>query len=166
MQPTLATYTEQVIDSTVNGALYKPVEDVVLVYIYVRLVSYRILLRITSAQYHTHGKPSFNWRLTLKWPRYLLLPLEFHGPPPEKTPFPPEFCNEICTIYVQAIKKLQFWKKKCCSVSKWRPNNRFLFRVISILAKFLKTLSQRNFSMKFGWKEENMNRFFISEITF
>ena len=25
-------------------------------------------------------------------------------PPPWETTFPPEFCNEICTIYVQAIK--------------------------------------------------------------
>ena len=28
----------------------------------------------------------------------------FHGTHLEKTTFPPEFCNEICTIYVQAIK--------------------------------------------------------------
>ena len=58
--------------------------------------------------------------------------------PPEKTTFPPEFCNEICTIYVRVIKNHNSAKKKlkCCTVSKWRPNNRFLFRVISILAKF------------------------------
>ena len=62
--------------------------------------------------------------------------------PPEKTTFPLEFCNEICTIYVQDIKNHNSAKKKnfkCCTVSKWRPNNRFLFRVISILAKFWKT---------------------------
>ena len=28
----------------------------------------------------------------------------FHGTPPEKTTFPPEFCSEICTIYVRVIK--------------------------------------------------------------
>ena len=32
--------------------------------------------------------------------------------PPEKTTSPPEFCNEICTICVRAIKKSQFCKKK------------------------------------------------------
>ena len=46
-------------------------------------------------------------------------------------------------------------KIKCCTVSKWRPNNRFSFRVISILAKIKgkkkkkKTLSESNFSIKF-----------------
>ena len=55
----------------------------------------------------------------------------------KKTTFPPEFCNEICTIYVCAIRNHNSGKKinKCCTVSKWRPNNRFLFRVVSILAK-------------------------------
>ena len=59
-------------------------------------------------------------------------------PPLRKTTFPPEFCNEICTIYVRVIKNQNSAKKKfkCGTVSKWRPNNRFLFRVISILAKF------------------------------
>ena len=32
--------------------------------------------------------------------------------PPEKTTFPPEFCNEICTIYVRAIKNHSFATKK------------------------------------------------------
>ena len=32
--------------------------------------------------------------------------------PPEKTTFPPEFCNEICTIYVRAIKNHNSAKKK------------------------------------------------------
>ena len=85
----------------------------------------------------------------------------FHGTPRENH-FPTRILqwnlHHICTGY----KKSQFCKKKfkCCSVSKWQPNNQFLFRVISILAKFLKKpLSQRNFSMKFGSKKENMNKF-------
>ena len=58
--------------------------------------------------------------------------------PPEKTIFPPKFCNEICTIYVRDIKNHNSAKKlfKCCTVSKWRPNNRFLSLVISIVDKF------------------------------
>ena len=86
-----------------------------------------------------------------KWPRYFYSRWcprgGFHGTPPEKTTFPPEFCNEICTIYVRAIKNHNSAKKisKCCSVSKWRPNNRFLFRVISILAKFWKTTFPKEF---------------------
>ena len=57
-------------------------------------------------------------------------------PPSEKTTFPPEFCIEICTIYVRDIKNHNSAKKKkkkkllkCCTVSKWRPNNRFLEKV-------------------------------------
>ena len=34
----------------------------------------------------------------------------FHGTP-EKTTFPLEFCNEICTIYVRAIKNHNSAKK-------------------------------------------------------
>ena len=30
----------------------------------------------------------------------------------KKTPFPQEFCNEICTIYVRAIQNHNFAKKK------------------------------------------------------
>ena len=57
----------------------------------------------------------------------------------------------ICTGY----KKSQFCKKilKCCSVSKWRPNNRLLFRVISILAKFWKTTFPKEFFNEIWLKE-------------
>ena len=96
--------------------------------------------------------------------KVLLLPLVpkggFHGTPPEKTTFPPEFCTEICTIYVRVIKKSQFCKKKlkCCTVSKWRPNNRFLFHVISILAKFWK----KHFSKGiFQWNLAQRRRMWI-----
>ena len=44
------------------------------------------------------------------------------------------------------LKQKQNKKKwKCCTVSKWRPNNRFLFRVISILAKIWKTTFPKEF---------------------
>ena len=54
--------------------------------------------------------------LTLKWPRYFYSRWcprggGFHGTPPEKTTFPPGFCNEICTIYVRDIKNHNSAKK-------------------------------------------------------
>ena len=74
--------------------------------------------------------------------------------PPEKTTFPPEFCNEICTIYVQAIKNtIPEEILKGCTVSKWQPNNRFLFCIISILAKFWKTTFQKEFFNEIWLKE-------------
>ena len=36
----------------------------------------------------------------------------FHWTPPKKTTFPPEFCNEMCTIYVWTIKNYNSAKKK------------------------------------------------------
>ena len=63
--------------------------------------------------------------------------------PPKKATFPPEFCSEICAIFVCTIKKKKTKqnkkkkkhdpgkkkkkKVKYCIVSKWRPNNQFLF---------------------------------------
>ena len=91
-----------------------------------------------------------NYRmLTLKWPRYVYshwCPRGFHGPPWENH-FPTRILqwnlHHICTGH----KKSQFCKKnwKCCTVSKWRPNNRFLFLFTSILATFWKTTFQREF---------------------
>ena len=46
--------------------------------------------------------------------KVLLLPLVpkgFHGTPLKKTTFPPEFCNEICTIYVWTITNHNSEKK-------------------------------------------------------
>ena len=89
-------------------------------------------------------------RLTLTWLRYFYsrwCPRGVPWNPLKKTTFPQEFCNEICTIYVWTIKNHnsgnKFWK--CCTVSKWRPNNRFLFRVISILSKIWKTTFPKEF---------------------
>ena len=62
--------------------------------------------------------------------------------------------HHMCMDY----KKSQFWKKflKCCTVSKWRPNNRFLFRpgfrLISILAKIWKTTFPKEFFKKIWLK--------------
>ena len=70
----------------------------------------------------------------------LLVPKGVPWNPPWEIQFPTRILHwnlhHICT----GNKKSQFCKKnfKCCTVSKWRPNNRFLFRVISNLAKFWK----------------------------
>ena len=65
-------------------------------------------------------------------------------------------------------KNLQFWKKKwkCCTVSKWRPNNRFLFRVISILAKIWKTTFPKEFYNEIWLKVGEHEYIYITEITF
>ena len=81
--------------------------------------------------------------LTLKRPRYFYsrwCPRGGPRDPSVENHFPTGICNEICTIYVWAIKIHNSVKKnwKCCTVSKWRPNNRFIFRGISILAKIWK----------------------------
>ena len=81
--------------------------------------------------------------LTLKWPRY-------H--------FPTEIFAMKCAPYMYALLEtiipgknlkcctvskwcniLSFSPELCYTISKWRPNNRFLFRVVSILAKIWKT---------------------------
>ena len=55
--------------------------------------------------------------------------------PPKKTTFPPEFCNEIGTIYVCTIRNYNSEKKNVVPFQNGGRNNRFLFRIISILAK-------------------------------
>ena len=90
--------------------------------------------------------------------------------PPEKTTFPPEFCNEICTISVQAKKKKYNSAKKKKKKKKKKNENvvpfknggqitEFYFTSFRFWPNFEKPLSQRNFSMKFGSKKEIMNRF-------
>ena len=85
----------------------------------------------------------YNFVLTLNCIRYPDHPLVHKGipwNPPKKTTFPPEFLNHFYTIciytnlnYIAGIEIQNF-----CTVSKWRPNNQFSFRVISILAKIWK----------------------------
>ena len=102
--------------------------------------------------------------LPLKWPRYFY---SRYGNPLKKTTFPPEFCNEICTIYVWTIKNHNSVKKfwKCCTVSKWRPNNRFLFRVILILPKIWKTTFPKDFFSEIWLKVRDYEYIYITEIT-
>ena len=98
--------------------------------------------------------------------KVLLLPLVpkggFHGTPPEKTTFPPEFCSEICTIYVRVIKNHNSAKKKILNVVPFQNGGQitdFYFASFRFWPKFEKPFSQKNFSMKSGSKKENMNRF-------
>ena len=57
-------------------------------------------------------------------------------------------------------------KIKCCFASKWRPNNRFLFRVILILAKIWKTTFQKEFFNEIWLKVGEHEYTYIIEITF
>ena len=92
--------------------------------------------------------------LTLKWPRYFTPVGAQGGTPLKKTTFPPEFCNEICTIYVWTIKSHNSAKKIQNVVP--LPNGgqitNFYFASFQFWPKFGKPLSQRNFSLKFGSK--------------
>ena len=66
-------------------------------------------------------------------------------------------------------KKSQFWKKrkiKCCTVSKWRPNNRFLIRVISVLANIRKTTFPKEFFNEIWLKVGEHKHIYLIEITF
>ena len=75
-------------------------------------------------------------------------------PPLKKTTFPPEFCNEICTIYVRAIKNHNS-AKKIENVVPFQNGGQITdFYLVSFRfwPKFEKPLSQRNFSLKFGSK--------------
>ena len=96
--------------------------------------------------------------LTLKWPRYFYsnwCPIERGAMElPKKTTFPPEFCNEICTIYVWTIKNHNS-EKKNQNVVPFQNGGQitnFYFASFRFWSKFEKPLSQRNFSMKFGSK--------------
>ena len=112
-------------------------------------------------------------RLTLKWPRYFYsrwCPRGVPWKPPWENHFPTGILHwnlhHICTGH----KKSQFCKKKkklkCCTVSKWRPNNRFLFRVISILAKFWKNTIPKEFFNEICLKEGKYKQIYITEINF
>ena len=69
-------------------------------------------------------------------------------------------------------KKSQFCKKKkkknwkCCTISKWQPNNQFLFRVILILAKIWKTTFPKEFFNEIWLKVGEQEYIYITEITF
>ena len=68
---------------------------------------------------------------------------------------PPEFCNEICTIYVWTIKKITILQKNFENVVLFQNGGQitdFYFASFWFWPKFEKPLSQRKFSMKFGSK--------------
>ena len=120
---------------------------------------FKVVLKIQSMSSH--------YFFTLKRPRYFYSRWCPMGVPRDPTTFPVEFCNEICTIYVWTIKNHNFAKKKwkCCTVSKWRQNNRFLFRVISILAKIWKTTFPKECFNEIWLKVGEHEYICIAEIT-
>ena len=94
-------------------------------------------------------------RLTLNCIRYPALPLVhnggFHGTPPEKTTFPPEFFLIIFTPNVYTLITTIFQgKKKILPFQNGGQITDFHFASFRFRPKFEKPLSQRNFSMKFG----------------
>ena len=96
--------------------------------------------------------------LTLKWPRYFSRWCPRGGgsmEPPWENHFSTGILQWNLHHICRGYKKSQFCKKilKCCSVSKWRPNNRFLFRVILILAKFWKNTFPKEFYNEIWLKE-------------
>ena len=98
-------------------------------------------------------------RLTLRWPRYFHSRWCPRGSPSKKTTFPQEFCNDICTIHVCTIKNHIPEKNKMFKMfHNGGQITDFYFASFWFWPKFEKPLSQRNFSLKFGSKQENMNR--------
>ena len=99
--------------------------------------------------------------LTLNCIRYPALPLVhnggFHGTPPEKTTFPPEFVNYLYTICI-------YTNHNHISVSKWRSNNRFSFRVILISVKIWKTVFPTEFFNEIWLKLGDYGYINIAEI--
>ena len=72
-------------------------------------------------------------------------------------------------MYVWTIKIHNSAKKinwKCSTVSKWRPNNQVLFRVISILAKIWKTTFIKEFFNEIWLKVGEHEYIYITEVTF
>ena len=64
-------------------------------------------------------------------------------------------------MYHRSAKKI--WN--CCTISKWRPNNRFLFRVISILVKIWKTTFPKEFFNEIWLKVDEHEYIYITDIT-
>ena len=96
--------------------------------------------------------------LTLNCIRYPALPLVhnggFHGTPPEKTTFPPEFFSYLYTICIYTSRNHNHISGKKYKIFVPFQNGGqitdFHFATFRFRPKFEKPLSQRNFSMKFG----------------
>ena len=131
-----------------------------------RTIIYRIIPTLSLITYY----------LTLKWPRYFYSRWCPRGGDPRDPTVENHFSSRILQCNLPHIcmdyKKLQFCKKKkiknwkCCTVSKWRPNNRFLFRVISILAKIWKTAFPKEFFNEIWLKVGEHEYIYITEIAF
>ena len=65
---------------------------------------------------------------------------------------------------ITILQKNKNWK--CCTVSKWRPNNRILFRGISILTKIWKNTFRKEFVNEIWLKVGEHDYINITEITF
>ena len=113
--------------------------------------------------------------LTLTWPRYFYscwCPRGGGGVPRDPSVedhFPTGILqwnlHHMCMDYKKSHnsgKKNQ----KCSTVSKWRPNNRFMFRVISILAKIWKNTFPKEFFKEIWLKVGEHQYIYITEITF
>ena len=123
-----------------------------------------ILFEIYCHCFSVNNSKVYLSNLTLKWPRYFYsrwCPRGVSWNPLRKTTFPPEFCNEICTMYVRAIN-ITILQKKFLNVVSFENGGQiidFYFSSFRFWPNFEKPLSQRNFSMKLGSTKENMNRF-------
>ena len=102
----------------------------------------------------------------------LLLPLVPKGGGPRDPTVENHFSTGILQWNLHHIcmglKNSEFREKnwKCCTVSKWRPNNRFLFCVILILAKIWKTTFPKEFFYEIWLKVGEHEYIYITEITF
>ena len=109
--------------------------------------------------------------LTLKWPRYFYsrwCPRGVPRDPSVENHFPTGILQWNLHHICRAIKNHNSAKKiwKYCTVSKWRPNNRFLFRVILILAKSWKTTFPKEFFHEIFLKVGEYEYIYITKITF
>ena len=124
------------------------------------LLMVRYVTRFTRGNYVSVTSTSVNtFKWHLKVTKVLLLPLVPKGgsmePPLRKPLSHQNFAMKLhhtCTGH-NKITILQKKKNKCYTVSKWRPNNRFLFRVILILAKFWKITFPKEFFNEIWLKE-------------
>ena len=132
------------------------------------LLNYLLFIRAPLYFYrynNFHFYLPLNASLTLKWPRYFYsrwCPRGVPWNPPWENHFPTGILqwnlHHICTGH----KKSQFCKKKNLNVVPFQNGGQitdFCFASFRFWPNFEKPLSQRNFSMKFGSKKENINRF-------
>ena len=102
--------------------------------------------------------------LTLKWPRYFYsrwCPRGFHGTPLRKPLSHRNFAMKFAP-YMYRTWKITILQKTFFNVVPFQNGGQitdFCFASFRFWPNFEKPLSQRNFSMKFGSKKENINGF-------